>query len=318
MKILHIVGNGFDLNLGLETSYPNFYKYYQNIPTKSESIKNLKKNISGNYQNWSDLEIALGEFTENTKNTLDFEELLIDITDNLANYLELEEKRINISNSNKRKMYDYLISPENSTPPAIKREIDKIKNSKLNEQWIINVVTFNYTNTIERILDNSIQNVQIGGAHNTILKSVSHIHGYTDNRMILGVNDESQITNNDFKTNKEFIEAFVKDEYNKLTKQLINESFQELISEADIICIFGSSLGATDNMWWQAIAEQLSKEVRVIIFHWSEKITPRKQFKIGVEERKIKSKLTNLTSDNSRDIDSKIFVSINSNMFRFN
>ena len=30
MKVVYLIGNGFDLNLGLKTSYSDFYTYYLN------------------------------------------------------------------------------------------------------------------------------------------------------------------------------------------------------------------------------------------------------------------------------------------------
>ena len=39
MNIVHIIGNGFDLNLDLKTSYRHFYEYYKNQESKNENIK---------------------------------------------------------------------------------------------------------------------------------------------------------------------------------------------------------------------------------------------------------------------------------------
>ena len=38
MNIVHIIGNGFDLNLDLKTSYKDFYDYYIKINSKNEII----------------------------------------------------------------------------------------------------------------------------------------------------------------------------------------------------------------------------------------------------------------------------------------
>lgn len=46
MQILYIIGNGFDLNLGLKTSYKDFYDHYKSVDSSKNSINNLKKNIS--------------------------------------------------------------------------------------------------------------------------------------------------------------------------------------------------------------------------------------------------------------------------------
>ena len=45
MNILHFIGNGFDKNLGLPTSYPEFYAWYLAQPSKSKIIQNLKSQL---------------------------------------------------------------------------------------------------------------------------------------------------------------------------------------------------------------------------------------------------------------------------------
>lgn len=39
MKILYIIGNGFDLNLQLKTSYKDFYDYYKSTESSTDSIR---------------------------------------------------------------------------------------------------------------------------------------------------------------------------------------------------------------------------------------------------------------------------------------
>ena len=67
MNITYIIGNGFDVNLGLKTRYQDFYDYYQNQPSPSEEVKQLKAHIDRNKENWADLELALGEYTSNLR-----------------------------------------------------------------------------------------------------------------------------------------------------------------------------------------------------------------------------------------------------------
>ena len=64
MVITHIIGNGFDINQGLKTSYKDFYRDYYLKQDSSESvIDELKSAISGDIENWSDLELAIGKYT---------------------------------------------------------------------------------------------------------------------------------------------------------------------------------------------------------------------------------------------------------------
>ncbi|SDD38363.1 Bacteriophage abortive infection AbiH [Algoriphagus faecimaris] len=60
MNIVYLIGNGFDLNLVLNTKYSDFYEYYKSSKTSNPKILEIKNEISANLQNWSDLELALG------------------------------------------------------------------------------------------------------------------------------------------------------------------------------------------------------------------------------------------------------------------
>ena len=74
---MYLIGNGFDLNLGLRSSYKDFYDYYKSQENDSSVIKGFKSNISNILDKWSDLELALGEYTK-----------AITSIDELAGYLD--------------------------------------------------------------------------------------------------------------------------------------------------------------------------------------------------------------------------------------
>ena len=79
MGVVYIIGNGFDLQVGLPTRYSDFYKYYIGLKSKSESVKKLKEAINENPKDWSDLEIALAQHTSQTNSEQEFCEALPDL-----------------------------------------------------------------------------------------------------------------------------------------------------------------------------------------------------------------------------------------------
>ena len=89
MKTLYIIGNGFDLNLGLKTSYKDFYQHYMSVESTTKSIADLKDSISMDYSSWSDLELALGQYTIELKTLDEFDEVFEDIGAQLGVYLKL-------------------------------------------------------------------------------------------------------------------------------------------------------------------------------------------------------------------------------------
>lgn len=61
MNVTYIIGNGFDLNLGLKTGYQDFYDYYIEVPSPNAHVELLKNTIKQEgYELWSDLEVGLG------------------------------------------------------------------------------------------------------------------------------------------------------------------------------------------------------------------------------------------------------------------
>ncbi|WP_275314761.1 bacteriophage abortive infection AbiH family protein [Tenacibaculum bernardetii] len=324
MKILHIFGNGFDLNLGLKTSYKDFYDYYKSIESSNNSINNLKTNISNNYKNWSDLELALGQYTEEFKTVDDFDEVFEDIGEQLAEYLIKEESKFELAEINKAKFFENLVKPEVFLPVADNNKIRTYKSNFTNNTWNVDIVTFNYTRIIEKIVENN-KNIQIGhhiaNPGKVTLRRVEHIHGYVDDRMVLGVNDISQLKNKAFHQNVDVLEAIVKQECNLAYGHTIDNHFKTKIKQADFISIFGTSLGDTDNLWWELIGERIKeKNIPIIIFTRGEEvIAPRIGYKNNRTKRDMRNyflKKTKLTKEEIEKVKDNIFIALDTSMFK--
>ena len=324
MNVLYIIGNGFDLNLGLKTSYKDFYDYYKSIESTKKNVINLKSSISNNYKNWSDLELALGQYTEEIKTLDDFDEVFEDIGGQLSEYLKKEEDKFDSNSVNKEKFFENIVKPEEFLPLADNNKIKKFKNNYLNREWHVDIITFNYTRIIEKILV-KVKPVKIGyhsnSNANVILRRIEHIHGYIDDRMILGVNDISQLKNKEFHKNEDILEAIIKEKCNKSYRHMIDDFFKSKIEQADFICFFGVSIGDTDNMWWELIGEKLKNNpMPLIIFTKGEEvISPRIGYKNNRTERKMRNyflKKTKLTDKEKERIVGNIYVALDSSMFK--
>ena len=85
--------------------------------------------------------------------------------------------------------------------------------------------------------------------------------------MVLGVNDENQIANADFRepdSKERLIKSDINESYGNTRKQ----DAQAVIENSSIICVFGMSLGETDQIWWQSIANWLRQDLsrELVIF----------------------------------------------------
>ena len=320
MNTLFILGNGFDRNLNLNTSYLHFYKEYIKKPSPIQEIATIKKLIKGDVKYWSDMEEALG------RNTIEFDspEKLIevhdDISDNLAEFLEVQEKKLDLDNINISRFKNHLTYPDSGLNNIERNKTKNFWNRRSNRHWNVNIMTFNYTNTLESILGSS-NRVELlkRNTFPTTLGNIFHVHGTLENGMVMGVNDKSQIANNKIHSHQFALEHMVKSTCNEAIGSGVDIACKGLITSSDIICVFGSSIGITDKIWWQLIAKELLKrDCLLIIYDKGEDIIGRKNFKLAEPKRKVKEKFlnqTNLSQIEKDKVFDKIFVGINAPMF---
>ena len=274
MRIAYLIGNGFDLNLGLKTSYKDFYEYYLKLNSDNDHVLEFKKELSKNMENWSDLERELGEYSTKFSyyESDAFISLLDDIQDALVDYLKIQQDLYEPLIADINKVYDDIFCPEKYLTEKEKDYIEMFKKTFNEDLCEVDVIVFNYTNTFEKIVNWSGRDIIMGIHGGTkkkfqcIFKNLEHIHGTVDKDMLMGVNDLGQISNKNFEKNQDVIDALVKPMMNKLTGSYREEKCENAILKADIICIFGMSLGITDRKWWELINQRMvtGKAVTII------------------------------------------------------
>ena len=322
MNILYILGNGFDINLNIPTSYSEFYNFYRLKSSDNELIKSLKKEIILRGDLWSDLEEAFGLHTEKLKTRADFELVHDDLLDNMAEYLSNEEQKFDTTKLKSDLLNNYLINPEDYTVPGLKSQISEYKNRWKEYEWNIDVYTLNYTKIFEKILSRE-GSFYIGTHHNRNVKfrGIKHIHGSLDRGMVLGVNDKSQIGNMKFRNNPDVTDSIVKPQANQVQKHNIDSALERSIEEANLIVLFGVSMGVTDRIWWYKIINRIGSDCLLLVFKYDSKFELRKSFKVGIIERAVKNKLMAYIDGDSEErkeeIEKSILVSVNSDIFSF-
>lgn len=324
MQILHIIGNGFDLNLEIKTSYSDFYEYYNLVENKNPEVIKLKDEILKKRENWSDLELAFGKYTKNIEGLLKLDKIADDLRESLGDYLEEQENQFDFTKIDKDKLFNYLCFPEKILPTTDRNEISSYISQYRSLTWTLDIFTFNFTRTIEKIIDSeSIRNIPIGKHYNNnpiTLRAIEHIHGYTDDMMVLGVNDISQVANEVFHNDLNALEQIVKINANKANKHNVDNVFEQRIKSANLICIFGSSIGDTDNYWWEQIGNRIKAGVLVLIFTKGVEISRRSNHKRGRIERSFREYFlskTNLTDSEKEKFGKNIYIGVNTNMFNF-
>lgn len=332
MNITFLIGNGFDIGLGLKTRYEDFYKEYCNkTDDDSDNIKNFKEILQNRHSDkdkkiidWSDFEKAFGEFSEQFKGE-NADELYLeayeDFVENFNSYLEKQEKLIKWKNE--KNVFDKIYNGVN-TYYKVSKEADRDFPSfykAYNTEAIYNFITFNYTNTV----DNCVKILSNHSNKDIRLKigRVVHVHGYIEDSMIMGVNDVSQILNKELSKNKNVIMELVKPEQNKNSQTTFDYQATNLINKSDIICTYGMSIGETDKKWWKIICDWLKQNANrklVILKHekkYSKRFTHNYRKYISPLKEKFLS-FSGFEEAIKEKIRSQIYVGINHDVFGIN
>ena len=336
MNIVYLIGNGFDINLGLKTRYVDFYNHYLDILHDDPLIEEAKRSIKIYLQkvkakrklnmdevNWADLELALGEYTENFQNKREFDKVFRDIAKELSLYLQGEEQKYVITNEKKGALKSCFCNPFNDylSEVDVRSILQTYKN--LREVWRTYIISFNYTTTLEKLLGWNNERMNTGThieASSVWIDGVQHIHGYTNRRMVMGVNDESQIKNKTLLSNQYFRNSIIKKECNVAQATLHVQQCSDYIRHAQMFFMFGLSIGDTDKDWWNLIANTMyTNGAPLIIYVRSDRdvtgiFSFDRQEVIDETKELFLSKLS-IDEEKKQAIRERIYVAINSNMF---
>lgn len=278
MNITFLIGNGFDLNLGLKTKYSDFLEYYTHEERKkSVLIEDFCKNILQDKPLWSSAEIAFGEYTtsydgvnKTAENYCDCHE---DFCNNLAKYLIKEQSYVKLIHPDYGSTFISAISnltkgfrdaPMSSINDAMDMFGGGIK---------YNFLTFNYTNTFDLLHKQAKDSPAIGkrlyknNYYQNSIGELVHVHGYVDRDMVLGVNDISQIKNTQLFENQdeEYLNQIIKRQTNQANEQNTDAIARDILMASDVIYVYGMAIGETDAIWWERICDVLNQKFNSIL-----------------------------------------------------
>ncbi len=288
MNITFLIGNGFDMNMGLETSYTAFLKkYLRHYVDDSEDIIAFKKDIENRIKTdmksdkkellWANAELALGDYTSEMvkqgKSIENFFERYDNFCNRLATYLQEQEARIKVGGY-EQKFAEAIQNYKKGLSEVQQNQVQMAINS-FGGGYIYNFIIFNYTEIIDKFVL-SIKNGKVTFKNRVInhdqhrcgINNLIHVHGTTKENMVLGVNDESQIGNLKLFENKPsyYLNGIIKKQTNDRNEARIDAKASAIIADSSFIYIYGMSLGETDKIWWQRIIARMKKEPNMHIF----------------------------------------------------
>lgn len=302
MTITFLVGNGFDIAAGLNTSYSGFYEWYIKQPPRTEdkhgAIRDFKEEIDQymsikdpedrKKSHWADFEIGLGKYTANfTKETAeDFLDLYEDAHEGIITYLENERSKFETPFSDSKAIERFRQGIRNfygELNPTERGIFSQLFQNDQPHNTQIKFVSFNYTDCLDvcinEVSKQPLSSWQYSGTRTmTVVPSVLHTHGTTNHYPILGVFDESQIENKDLLTHPGFTEIMIKSQgVRAMGEHWYNET-EKSISNSTVVCVCGMSLGETDAYWWKKIVDWLKGGTnRHFLIFWHTKNPPNRR-----------------------------------------
>ncbi|WP_165844816.1 AbiH family protein [Staphylococcus saprophyticus] len=293
MEITFFIGNGLDLSLGLATKYKDFYDYLtadDDLTSEDEKkytlsednifLQEIKKFMENNSTidveegdaekiDWSDFEQALGAYTEKLKDTTDGERYLDDLQEfrkAFINYIATQESKFDINKDDAKTMFrntafyfykDIRQQDENRIREFLKQTHNRTYN--------FNFINFNYTNTLTKII-NHTDTISTSNGETYKAKAPIHVHRTLKTGTLLGVNDDKQIAN------PSIFEAddkrdIIKPEMQKYDDSTIVDEIDKQIERTHIFVVYGMSMGITDKIWWEKIANQVINYNKYLIIN---------------------------------------------------
>lgn len=268
MKKVLILGNGFDLNLGLKTSYSDFVKseHFEKIVRHKDNY--LINRIYTNFRlnNWIDLEEELKRFaieqSGNRKSLLDVSTELEELRHALIQYL----KGLDYSKINKKS--------------AAAQLLDLVCRNKEDYE----IYSYNYTD-----LNEIVRRIRPESENSKDSIRYTHVHGcLKDNSIIIGFEDDVDID----------------DEYCYMIKTFsphyASHKVRYALENADEIIFFGHSLGSTDYHYFSklfhdksdiGLQKEKSVKIRILTANRESKYEILKQL------RNMNNKQTNILYD---------------------
>lgn len=326
MDYLYLIGNGFDRNLDLKTDYKSFYKWYIEEDSCHPAIIKLKSEISSNYDNWADLEEGLGIYFKLINSVEDSIEIHKNLLNALQHYIGMQDKGFSPQKDYVASFLHDLFTPYKSLRQNLQNELKRNIFDRSDHKYL-RIISFNYTETIEKLLKYSGKEISAGsiGAYVRRLVDIEHIHGYCNplkGRMALGLDNEAQIKNAELAANKYIVSRFVKPTYNNLYGEDHHKKCLRWINDASFICIFGMSIGLSDETWWHAIGKRLKTSTARLLYFYYDGFELHNNngadFQEQIDEVKdsLMSKL-GIENVDDQDIRSRIYISCCKTMFKY-
>lgn len=264
MTFTYLIGNGFDLGMRLKTDYQSFMDWYLAKPANDPEMNWVRQDMRNHPNRWSDAEIAFGKlsFSKYGKSAIDvFNKCYDGFTDAFISYLVKRNKLFDIPALERQKvsrdfLHNVICVQEYLSPRCRQHYFEWLNESSID----VNFITFNYTDTLEQILDfhqgQSNEHV-IPFIDNKTLKvvvrNICHVHGTLDDAYVFGIDSPEQIADTEVRNYCQRNGGMLKARADEKLGLLNRTRGIDIIRQSNRIVTYGLSFGKSDTSWWKIL-----------------------------------------------------------------
>lgn len=257
-----IIGNGFDINLGMKTKYSDMYEGYIKTPSQTKVIESFKNELRNQqpFDKWSDFEMAMAEYAKTLSSEKELIECVRDFKSYMVNHLNNEylklEQMIKNFKSYREPVKELNESIRGFYRKLIPNTVNEIDNLLADTNVNYHFLTFNYTFSSELFFAIKQQYEQIS------LAKPIHIHGTLANDVVLGIDNVEQIEDLPYTLTTRGRRSFVKTVFNGDFDRSRVEKAKQIIKQSSVICVYGWSMGESDQFWVDLLREWITTDPR--------------------------------------------------------
>lgn len=265
MNITYLIGNGFDLYLGMNTRPKAFLRDFveKNALTGDNAAAELANYIEAEgIDTWADFEMQLGNHSRHFSNTSqDIDRYLAQVESlETSLYQWLKERDARITDDYLAKKASFVFSSFANIESILSRDGVHVK-AKTGPENTLNILCFNYTSALPRAWSTVYETGIVNEAFISFSAGTLILpHGNLETMLVCGVDGTDQITNEGLRDNVNVATSVVKESMQRSDNFSFDIDGMELIRGSDIVCIFGMSLGQSDRRWWKHIAHMLDND----------------------------------------------------------
>lgn len=333
INVCVIVGNGFDMAAGLGTSTEAFIgRFAQQHAGEDSPAGRLATQIEHDGpKTWADFERKLGEYAAVVDGAADdavgeYIAAKSAMEMGLVNFIKECEGRVD-PNKVEKAAEDCLSSICQWVGSLTGRERQCVL-EQFSQPYTLDIsfVTLNYTGVLDMMVGLQRTGADVFcSAANVVgyrIRDCVHAHGELAGNAICGVDNPSQIRSDDLAADDGVLETVVKGATQEMLGSLDDQSARALIDAAEVIMVFGCSMGATDARWWNAVIRRLassSSKRLVVLFAYGFERNGRSAAEVRERVNGLKQSLFDSAGlsdhEGKKELFSRIFVLPSSAIF---